>query len=143
VYQDPERHYAVTVDDKGDVNYVAVQPPPKQPEEAKERLDEPISEPSSHVASQKNTQALLRIVGKPDTFTLQYASQWSPGTADSKITWTTLGTAPTSTMSNGYTGTIITVFSVPGEGSDHSDPVNFDYEVGIKGWRYRATAKEY
>jgi hypothetical protein len=140
VYLDHERHYAAEATPDGAVRFIAVQP---------QGQENSVSEaPAPNLAGitgrsplekqpiPSSTTALLRVLGTPETFTFQQAPRGIAEATGEGI-WEPVGNGPGSGVSGGFTGTILAIYAIPGEGEDAAD-----FEVEIKGWKYRAMAEE-
>jgi xylan 1,4-beta-xylosidase len=73
----------------------------------------------------------LRVVGTPEKYVFECKSAVEG-------TWETIGEGPTSGVSGGFTGTIIAVYAVLGEGE-----AGGSFEVEATNWRYWAIAEEW
>jgi beta-xylosidase len=131
VYLDHERHYSAYASRHG-VSFEI-----NQPGVAPISTLTSVTAPSS---SEPVMNTFLRVIGTPDKYEFYYAPRGLAteiGNGDENA-WEKLGEALTSGVSGGFTGTIIALYTVPGEGSDGAA-----YEVKASRWMYRSTAKEY
>jgi hypothetical protein len=114
VYLDHERSYAACTDGRK-VRFARV-----QPDGAKLESDVPLLDA---------TTVRLRVRGTPEKYVFERAATGGA--------WEMIGEGETAGVSGGFTGTIVAVYAVSGEGESGAD-----FEVEAQGWKYRATAEE-